>query len=174
VLLAALGLLERSEGPVLEDFPDVIADEADHPLACALPPRLDPSLPAAVDEARGLRPAYERTLARTGRTIVGRKVSPNGIAEAVAAFVRIAEGEPWESVGLAGSPGEVVLDIRAYYEEAALALVDHVPAARSAESWLYQKTAAGAALKRAQAAMREAGTPQADWFYLVPMSQQRP
>jgi hypothetical protein len=62
----------------------------------------------------------------------------------------------------------------AYYEEAALALVDHVPAARSAESWLYQKTAAGAALKRAQAAMRQAGASQADWFYLVPMSQQQP
>lgn len=172
VLLAALGLLERAAGPVLETFPEAIVDEADQPLACPLPPRHDPDLPEAVDEAIGLRPAFERNRAATGRTMVGRVVDPDGIPEAVRAFARIAQGETWDSVGLPGAPSEVVLDIRAYYEEAALALADHVPAARSAESWFYRSTATGRALRRAQAKMREAGVPNPLWFYLVPVSQQ--
>lgn len=173
VLLAALDLLRRSSGPVLEDFPEVIVDGADEPLSCPLPPRLDPAVPEAVDEALGLRPAYERNLAATGRTLVGRHVTADGIAQAVEAFVRIAAGEPWESVALPGPPSEVVLDIRAFYEEAALALADHVPAARAAESWLYRNTATGGVLHQAQAKMRDAGAPAPAWFYLVPVSQQR-
>jgi hypothetical protein len=170
--MAAFSLLEQPSGPVLVDFPEVIADEAGQPLACPLPPRMDPSVPEAVDEVLGLRPAYDRTVSATGRTIVGRVVDPDGIASAVGAFVRIAAGEPWESVGLAGSPPEVVLDIRAYYEEAALALADHVPGARAAESWLYRTTATGRVLRDTQAKMRDAGAPFPVWFYLVPVSQQ--
>lgn len=172
VLMAAFSLLDRPSGPVLEDFPEVIVDDADQPLACPLPPRLDPTVPPAVDEVLGLRPAYDRAVAASGRTIVGRVVDADGIAAAVSAFVRIAAGEPWQSVGLPGSPPEVVLDIRAYYEEAALALSDHVPGARAAESWLYRTTAAGRVLREAQAEMREAGAPFPVWFYLVPVSQQ--
>jgi hypothetical protein len=173
VLLAALGLLARPSGPVLEDFPGVIADEADEPLACPLPPRLDTTLPAAVDEVLGLRPAYDWAVARSGRTMVGRCVTADGVARAVEAFVRIAAGEPWDTVGLPGAPSEVVLDIRAYYEEAALALADHVPAARAAESWLYRTTATGRVLCEAQAKMRDGGAPGPVWFYVVPVSQQQ-
>jgi hypothetical protein len=174
VLLTAFSLLERPSGPVLEDFPEVVTDQADEPLACPLPPRVDPTLPAAVDEVAGLRPAYERTLASTGRTLVGRCVSADGVSGAVRAFVRIASGEPWDTVGLPGSPPEAALDIRAYYEEASLALADHVPAARAAESWLYRTTATGRLLREAQAKMREQGAPASVWFYLVPVSQQQP
>jgi hypothetical protein len=173
VLLAAFGLLQRASGPGLEDFPEAIADEADNPLACPLPPRLNPALPAAVDEVMGLRPAYERAVAATGRTLVGRCVAADGVAGAVEAFVRIAAGEPWDAVGLKGPPSEVVLDIRAYYEEAALALADHVPAARAAESWLYRATATGLVLREAQAKMRDGGAPGPVWFYVVPVSQQQ-
>lgn len=172
MLLAAFDLLRRPVGPVLEDFPDTIADDADAPLACALPPRHDPSIPAAVDEAVGLRPAYDRQRATSGRTLVGRTVDAEGVADAVAAFCRIADGVPWETAGLAGGANEVVLDIRAYYEEAALALADHVPGARAAESWLYRTTETGKVLHRAQQAMRTAGAPAPVWFYLVPLSQQ--
>lgn len=172
VLLAAFRLLERRSGPVLEDFGEVIADEADQPLTCPLPPRLDPSVPETVDEVLGLRPAYDRAKAASGRTMVGRVVDADGVAAAVSCFARIAAGEAWESVGLPGSPPEVVLDIRAYYEEAALALADYVPAARAAESWLYRTTATGRVLREAQAKMREAGAPFPVWFYVVPVSQQ--
>jgi hypothetical protein len=159
VLLSALRLLDAPSGPVLETFGETVTDDADHPLACPVPPRLDPSLPEAVDEALGLRPAYDRHVAATGRTMVGRSVDADGIPGAVGALVGIARGEAWESVGLPGPLAEVVLDVRAYYEEAALALAGHVPAARATEAWLYRSTATGSVLHEAQAKLRESGAP---------------
>src|SRR5258708_25479843 len=47
VLRAAFALLERPAGPVLEDFPEAIVDEADQPLTFPLPPRHAPSVPPA-------------------------------------------------------------------------------------------------------------------------------
>lgn len=170
VLEAALALLDREQGPVLEDFPERIADDAAMPLACALPPRHDPALPAPVDEAQGLRAAYERQRARSGRTTVGQVVDAAGVPDAVAAFLRIADGVDYKQAGLPGSPRQTALDIRAYYEEAALALSDHVPGARQAESWFFHTTETGALLKRAQAALREAGASDAP--FVVPTTQQ--
>jgi hypothetical protein len=174
VLEAALALLERPEGPVLEDFPVRIEDAAGSPLTCSLPPRYDPDLHPAVDEARALRPAYERQLARTRRTTVGQAVDADGIPEAVAALVRIADRIPLEDAGLPGTTRAVGLDVRAYYEEAAVALADHVPDARQAESWLYTRTETGAVLLGAQAALREGGAPEGVWRFLLPSTQQRP
>ena len=173
VMLAALGLLTRPSGPVLEDFPEVIDEEADAPLSCPLPPRFDPQAPKAVDEARGLRAAYERQRAATGRTAVGRAVDADHIPDAVAAFVRIAGGEPWQDVwreaGFTAQPPQVQSDVRAYYEEAAMALSDHVPAARQAESWFYQHTETGAVLRRAQSVLREQKYPV--WMFFIPSTQ---
>ncbi len=64
--------------------------------------------------------------------------------------------------------------MRAYYEEAALALADHVPGARRAESWVYRQTEAGAVLRAAQAALRESGAPEPVWRFLLPSTQQAP
>ena len=172
VLEAAFALLERPSGPVLDDFPEAIADEPSNSLACPVPPHSNPDLPAAVDEAIGLRAAYERQRRHSGRTTVGYVVDPDGIPGAVAAIVRIADGVPLDDAELPGQPREVALDIRAYYEEAALALADHVPEARQAEAWFFRETAAGATLKQAQAAMRQAGLAQVDWIFMVPVSQQ--
>src|SRR5918994_7127758 len=172
VLSAAFALLERRAGPVLEDFPETIADEADAPLACSLPPRYDPEVPAAVDEARALHPGWARARTAGGATQVGRAVDPDGIPEAVAAFVRIADGVPWREAGLPGDPAAVAMDIRAYYEEAAVALADHVPAARAAEPWLYRTTETGAVLKAAMTQIAQADPPYERILYLVPMSQQ--
>lgn len=171
VLEAAFALLERPSGPVLEDFPETISDQAEHPLACPLPPRFDPALPPAVDEARGLRPAWERARQQNGGSQLGRVVDADGIPAAAAAFARIAEGTPWTEAGLAGDPATVALDLRIYYEEAALALADHVPAARAAESWFFQATEMGALLRRAQARLKDATPPYPAWLYLVPITQ---
>lgn len=170
VLRAALALLDRVDGPVLEDFPDRVEDDSAIPLACAVPPRHDPASPAAVDEARGLRAAYERQRKRSGRTNVGQVVDADGIPEVVAAFLRIAEGVPYKQAGLPGSPRRAALDVRAYFEEAALALAVHVPGARQAESWFFQQTEAGAVLKRAQSVLFEAGATDAP--FVVPITQQ--
>lgn len=169
VLDAAFALLDEPAGPVLVDFPEAVEDASAEPLSCPLPPRERPELPPAVDEALGLRSAYDRNRRAAGRTLVGRAVDADGIPRAVDAFVRIAAGEPWKEIGLDGHPLLWARDVTSYYEEAAAALVDHVPAARSAESWLYGKTKTGEVLKRARARLKEAGEPY--WFYLIPFTQ---
>lgn len=172
VLETALALLDGGPVPVLEDFPDKIDDGAGEPLACALPPRHDASVPPAVDEARGLRLAYDRQRAATGRTNVGHVTSADGVPRMLASLVRVAGGTPLEEAELPPDLRGVGLDVRAYYEEAATALAGHVPAARQAESWLFQRTEAGKVLKEAQGTLREAGTPRSVWAFLVPSTQQ--
>jgi len=67
---------------------------------------------------------------------------PDRIPSLIASFVAIGDGAAWDAVGLEPDQlAQSALDIRAYYEEAALALTDHVPAARQAESWFYRSTA---------------------------------
>jgi hypothetical protein len=166
VLRRAFALLERPTGPVLEDHPEVIESD-DAPLACALPPRHDPSLPAAVDEARALRAAYDRTLATRGVTSVGRTVDADGIPGALAALCRIAEGTPWTEAGLPADPVQVAHDIRTYYEEAAISLADTPPPGGATEAWFYEQTAAGRTLLDARKAMQAAEAPFPLWFYMA-------
>jgi hypothetical protein len=176
VLLAALSLLPRTDVPVLTEFPEVIVDEADIPLACPLPPRHDPSVHPAVDEAIGLMPAYRRTHDATGRTGVVRCGGPERIPELCAQIATLLEsaktssGEEVTDLDLTAA----ALDIRAYYEEAALSLIEHIPAARQAESWFYRATAAGQLLRRVHALLRDDGAPRAQWFALVPSGQEIP
>ena len=97
---------------------------------------------------------------------------PDRIADLVGIFVRITDGAGWNEVGLEPAQlGQAALDIRAYYEEAALALADHVPAARQAESWLYRVTETGRVLRMAQTIIRAADAPRPAWFPLVPVGQ---
>jgi len=174
VLDAAFALLDRPAGPVLEDFPEVIDDEVDSPLACAVPPRMNRSDNPAVDEALALRAAYDRQLRASGRTMVGRQITADQVPAAVEAFTRIAGGAPLAEAGVEGDPVKTANGVRVYYEEAAMALEGHVPAARSAESWYFRKTLAGDAVRRAQRVLREGGGPNRLVAYLVPRSQLLP
>ncbi|MCJ7437692.1 MAG: hypothetical protein MUP97_08030 [Acidimicrobiia bacterium] len=166
VLRRAFALLERPSGPVLEDHPEVI-ESNDSPLACALPPRHDASLPGAVDEARALRGAYDRTLAARGVTSVGRAIDADAVPDALDALHRIAEGADWQEAGLVADPVSVAHDIRSYYEEVAIALADGPPAGGQTEAWFYEQTAAGRTLLAARAAMHAAGAPFPLWFYMA-------
>ncbi len=169
VLEHAFGLVERATQQVVETFPEAIVDDGTSAVSCPIPPRHDPSLPPAVDEARGLRPAYERAVARFGDRIGAQRVVPtDAIPDAVAAFVRVAQGTPWKEAGIPGVPARVAQDIRGYYETAALALVEHTPAAWETTRWFLHHTEAGRAVTGARAAMRDAGEKQPIWFYLVP------
>ena len=168
VLAHAFSLLD-APGPVLEEFGEAIVDEATEVLTCPLPPRYDPDAHPAVDEARGLRPAYDRAVERYGNRIgAGRVVDVDGVVPAIEAFVRVAEGTPWKEAGIPGIPARVAQDIRGYYELAALGLSDHVPEAWSGTRWFFDKTTTGATLLAARSAMREAGVKQPIWFYLTP------
>jgi len=172
VLRRAFSLLPRTDVPVLVDHPDVIDDETDAPLACSLPPRFDPELPAALDEVAGLRTAYDRQLQRTGRTLVGRVAGPDGVGDLVARFLRVADGASLDEVGLSGRNAiAAAQDVRAYYEEAALALAEHTPAARRAESWFYTATETGRALRAARDRLEADGVDRNVWYYLTPASQ---
>lgn len=168
VIARAFALLDEPSGPVLVDHPEVIEAD-DTPAACALPPRFDPSLPPAVDEARGLRKAYDRTLARRGVSDVGRAISADQVSDAVGVLHAIANGADWAAAGIpGGNPVAVCHDIRAYYEEAGLALADAPPGGRAMEDWFFEQTEAGRTMLAARAAMRDAGAKFPIWFYMVP------
>ena len=172
VLDAAFALLPRMDGPLIEDFGVVIEDRADEPLSCPIPPRLDPNEPIAIAEARGLRAAYERGVARTGTSQVGRVVDADGIPEALRAFVEVVDGAAWNEVEFTGGdPTTLLMDIRAYYEQAALGLSEDVPEARATESWYYRKTATGQLVRRFLDAVKDADPTFPGTFYVLPMSQ---
>lgn len=169
VLARAFALLDVPSGPVLVDHPDVIEAD-DTPAACALPPRFDPDLPACVDEARGLRKAYDRAVARRGVTDVGRAISADQVPDALAALQRLADGDDMASVEIpGGNPVAVCHDIRAYYDEAGLELVEGpAPGGRAMEDWFFERTEAGRTVLAARVALRDAGAKFPVWFYMTP------
>ena len=168
VLDRALSLLE-ADGPVFEEFGESITDDVTEVLACPVPARHDAGAHPAVDEARGLRQAYDRAVERFGNRIgAGRVVDADQLPGAIEAFVRVAEGTPWKEAGIPGIPARVAQDIRGYYETAAIGLADHAPGAWVGTRWFYDETRTGAVMLAARAAMRDAGEKHNVWFYLTP------
>lgn len=172
VLRRAFALLDADHGPVLVDHPvTIIAD--DTAVSCTLPPRFDPTLAPAVDEANGLRRAYDRSRQRRGVTSVGRVVDANGVPAALAVLDAIVNGADWKSAGIPGGNTTAVChDIRTYYEEAALELVDGpLPAARALEDWFFERTEAGATVLAARKAISASGAKAPIWFYMAPATR---
>lgn len=168
VLQHAFAMLARTE-PGVEDFAESVTDEGTEMLVCPLPPRHDPDAHPAVDEARGLRAAYDRAIDVHGnRTGTGRAVGVDDIPTAIEAFGRIADGTPWKEAGIPGIPARVAQDIRGYYETAALAIADHTPAAWASTRWFRDSTQAGKTIRAAQQAMEAAGVRRDLWSFLLP------
>ena len=168
VLDRALSLVEGSEA-VLETYPLTIESD-ETPLVCSIPPRFDATLPPAVDEAQGLRAAYERSLQARRVTEVGRAIGADQVTDALAVLHQWAQGASWKETPL---PGKITIsvchDIRAYYTEAALQLATGpAPGARSAEAWFFEKTEAGKTMLAARAALRDQDAPFPFWFYMAP------
>ena len=169
VLAQALDLLDTATEPTLAEFPEAIEDDELITLACTLPPRFDPNVHPAVDEARGLRPAFDRAIARYGnRAGTGRVVAVDDIPAAIESFVRVVAGTPWKEAGIPGIPARVAQDIRGYYETAALALAEHTPGAWEGARWFLHETEAGKTLKAARRRLQDDGVSRNLWFYLVP------
>ncbi len=168
VLERGLALLEAT-GPVFETHPEVIESE-ETPLACSLPPRFDASLPPSVDEAQGLRSAYDRAVEARGHTAVGRAIGVDEIPAALTVLAQWADGAAWKEVPL---PGKNTLavghDIRAYYTEAALELADGpAPGGRAVEAWFWEETEAGKTMMGARTALKDQDAPFPFWFYMAP------
>lgn len=166
VLDSAFALLEAEE-PIIASFDEAIRDDG-QVLACTIPPVDDPDAHPAMAEARGLRAAYNRTVARTdGRVGAHRVVAPDDVPAAIESFIRVADGTPWKEAGIPGIPARVAQDIRGYYEAAAMALTDHTPGAFEATRWFLQETEAGATILAAREQMKADGVKQPIWQFLV-------
>ena len=168
VLAHAFSLLSSPE-PIVEKFSETIDDDGTETMSCTLPPRHDPNLHVAVDEANGLRPAYDRAVAKLGNRVgAGRTVAADDIGSAVQSFVDVASGTPWKEAGIPGIPARVAQDIRGYYETAALALAEHAPAAWAGTRWFFESTEAGRTIVAARKAMADNGEKHGIWFYITP------
>jgi hypothetical protein len=172
VLMAMFELLSRTDVPVLVDFPETIEEQSAEPSSCPMPPRHHPDLPAAIDEALGLRNAYDRNLGATGgRTLLGRVADVDGVTGLIEKMIEIEGGASIVDVGwnpaMAIAAGQ---DIRAYYEEAGLQLADNT-GARQLETWFFHHTEAGRLIRRARDGLRERGDDKLAVTYLAPLTQ---
>jgi hypothetical protein len=162
VLLAALHLLERQDGPVLiEDFP------GDDPRRTPDPDWQPPFQPAAITddgpeslasrleaEVLLLRGAHERWTGKHRRTTVG--VSGLVIADAAHYVAEWLRGKNPESLR-DGYSAPLLLrfaidDLKAYVLEAAAA-GPAKPSSRQLADWLWNETATGAAIHALRAAL---------------------
>ena len=172
VLARAFGLLEATS-PTVVDYGETITDDPEEVLVCPLPLRHDPEAHPAVDEARGLRAAYERAVKKFGnRTGAVRHLDADAVPDAIAAFIRGAEGTPWKEAGIPGIPARAAQDIRGYYEMAAMEIAGHTPAAWAGYRWYRDQTETGTVIKSAQKAMKDSGTKEALWRFLLPLDEQ--
>lgn len=168
VLEQGFALLE-SEVQILETFPEVIESD-EMPMACAIPPRFDPDLAPSVDEAQGLRAAYDRALAKRGVTAVGRAIDADGVPAALDVIHQWANGAAWGDVELPGKNTVAVAhDIRSYYEEAGMELqTGPSPIGRAVESWFFEDTEAGRSILEARKQLQAQEAPFPFWFYMAP------
>ena len=162
VLLAALRLLERPDGPVLlEDFPD------DDPRRQPDPAWQAPPAPGERGDGNGaalasgltaevlaLRGAHQRWVAQRQRTTVG--VSGLDIADAAGFVAEWLRGTSPESP-VPGFSAPLLLrfaidDLKAYALEAAAA-VSAKPSSTQLTNWLWNETATGAAIHALRAAL---------------------
>ena len=164
VLADALRLLERTDGPVLETFPDAPPEARSElgpwspPIARA-PPMEDPASQAALAaalraEIAALRPSCERWIRRGGRRldrITG--MEPDAIVELIQAYAR----DPSIESPMPGVPPELVVkfaadDLKHAYYQAALARPARVTDIE-VDNWFFGETVAGGLLFTLRQAM---------------------
>jgi hypothetical protein len=155
ILRTALGLLERTDGPViLEDFPDDPPGWMDNPDWVA------PATGAAGEfaaELQAIMPLWRMAQARFGRTSVGLSFQAPSVWPGFAASV-LAGDLPvvaqLETTALAVR--FLCDDIKALYGEAAQA-VGSAPSANQVDTWFWRHTAAGVLLQALRRAAMGSG-----------------
>ena len=161
VMLAALQMLERDDGPVIiQDFPDddpsAQPDPVWHPpLAPAVfRDRSDGALAAQLEaEITRVRGAYDRRLAQRGRTTVGLCALPIvDVGRYLGDWLRgLAPPSLRDEFSAPLMLRFAVDDVKAFYLEAATDEASH-PSSGQLGDWFWNETAAGAAIL----ALREA------------------
>jgi len=161
VILAALDLLTRDSGPVLEDFPDdaPAASSAGDGSGWVCPVAL--GAPAAADAAPGslahalaeemhrLRPWYDIGRdARGGRTTVGVSNIP---VDGLAAFVTGFLGDTWPAnprgdLPLGNTLKYATEDLKSFYLEAAAAQPGAAAGSAELDTWFWDETTAARVL----------------------------
>jgi hypothetical protein len=153
VVKAALELLERTDGPLIVDYPEHAPQVEDFSgWACPinLAPSQTDSLAAEIDR---LATWYDQSVARLGRTTVG--VSGLDMPTAGALVSRALAGELPEAQALK----EAVDDLRAYYLEAASAFPDPgTPATR--KKWFWDETKLAGAIVTLQPKLAASADPR--------------
>jgi hypothetical protein len=149
VLLAALGLLERQDGPVI--LADYAEEDPNWQDTAGWQPPLAPTVaPFGVAgfaaELAALAPAWARAQARFGRSTVGLAGQPPEAWPAFCAEV-LAGGLPTVPLHPTAALATRFLcdDVKAMYGEAAAA-DGPAPSARQIDSWFWRQTQAGALL----------------------------
>jgi hypothetical protein len=133
VLSAALALLERTDGPLIVDYPEDSAGEVDlSGWACPinLAPASVDSLAAEIDR---LATWYDRAMAARSRTTVG--ISGLDMPGAGALVTQALEG----SLPAAAPLKQAIDDLKAYYLEAASAFPDP-GTSRTRKAWFWDET----------------------------------
>ena len=146
IVRAALGLLERTDGPViLEDFPDDPPGWVDNPNWSA--PVTQPTDGFAA-ELTAMLPLWQAAQARFGRTSVGLSFQVPELWPDFAAAVLDGGLPTVKQLGTTALSARFLCDdIKALYGEAAQA-VGPAPSARQVDRWFWQETTAGALLRR--------------------------
>lgn len=168
VMLAALSLLERGQGPVLEDFPgdapDSDAVEEMEGAACPISfaPNRSSATPAkrVIDEIAQLHMWHELAIRRRGRTVVGVTETP--LQELVEFIAARAEntGQPSFREGLptADALRLACEEIKTFYIEARMAQPgSHTSTA--VRDWFWGETAAGRLFLQLHAAIENDSDP---------------
>lgn len=189
VLEAALKLLEAKDGPVLEDFDEdaPVSDARETALVCPVNLYQEVKdltetsilLSAFREEITGMRPWYDMSVEKRGRTTVGISgLEMDGIIGLLSSFTdgTIPEN-PRADISLADTLNLAVDDLKAYYFEA----MTVQPGQESIDSlrlvdWFFQETVAGKVIKAVKDTCKksEDGMLQvAGKILLVPTSQRR-
>lgn len=122
VLRAALALLDRPQGPVLEDFPDDAPPAAAGPWRPPFEHAADEgaSAEAVIGELRALAPRYRAGVERRGRTTVGASgLAPEEAARLLGRWLAGDRDAAPAGMAAADALRLAAEDLRAYYSEAA-------------------------------------------------------
>jgi hypothetical protein len=152
VVKAALDLLVRTDGPLIADYPEHVAEPDLTGWACPinLAPADADSLGTEIDR---LETWYDRAVANRGRTTVG--ISGLDMRQAGALVNQALEGALPEAQALK----QAIDDLRAYYLEAASAFPDPgSPATR--KKWFWDETRLARTLLALQPKLAVSADPQ--------------